>query len=115
MIKKLKVDSADSICAGPPQPSKNGDPNPVANIQDDRPDVGPASEEELNQSDQLFKNLVDGNVEHEIHRQRFSLPHIQLVHDAFIAFYEELGVSNLSVSELMFCTHAFRYRCQKTR
>ncbi len=98
MVKKLKVDSADAICAGPPRPSGKGVPNPVANIQHDRPDIEPTREEELDQNDEFLKNLVDGIVEHEIDRQRFSLPHIQLVHDAFIAFYEELGVSPLSVS-----------------
>ena len=51
-------------------------------------------------------DVVDGRRLHDVDRQRFSLPPIRLVYDAFIAFYEELGVSALHDARHVLHSHA---------
>ena len=110
--------------SGPPPPAPGsfrpapmagggmGRPPSVALDADESiPDAAVASEEQLDSRDELLKKLVDGRAQHEVDRQRFSLPPIRLVYDAFVAFYEELGVSPLCAAR--FCTDALYFRCQQ--
>jgi hypothetical protein len=88
--------------AGEGLPSVAINPNADKSI----PDAAVASKEQLDSRDDLLKRLVDGRRLHDVDRQRFSLPPIRLVYDAFIAFYEELGVSALHDARHVLHSHA---------
>ncbi len=107
MITKLGGDQSDVQGSGRP-PHAPGGSRPASkaggglpsvainpNADESIPDAAVASKEQLDSRDDLLKKLVDGRRLQEVERRRFSLPPIRLVYDAFIAFYEELGVSPL--------------------
>ena len=137
MITKLRGEQSDAPgeCDAPSRPARRNGPPPPApgsfrpapkaggtvggppcvtlnpNADESIPDGAVASQEQHDSRDELLKRLVDGQTQHEIDRQRFSLPPIRLVYDAFVAFYEELGVSPLCTAH--FCSDALHFRCQQ--
>ncbi len=124
MITKLGGDQSDAQGSGPPSaggvrhaPKAGGQLPSVAinpNAEESNPDAAVGSKEQLDSREDLLQRLVDDRRLREIDRQRFSLPPIRLVYDAFVAFYEELGVSHLCVAcQVMLSPHALHFRCQQ--